>query len=255
MLETSNLPEIISIFPGVINRVYFQNPETKEFWFHATSVCETLGFSNVTSALTLHCDNDEKFQEIWNGKATWFVSEAGCYGLAMGAKNEVSKKFKRWLKHEVLPKLRSQGYYIAKTDDVTLAALQAEVTNLKSQNKMLLTEHCYHTMIEKFVADNFVSKFKGTQDKYVDGGDAWVRFQYWSKSKFAEKFIVEGLPALEISRFYLELDRYFKSLKSAKSVRFHIDAKNGCGDIENAALVSKSDMGNFDATVIYQIGE
>lgn len=115
MLETQTLPDVISFFPGLTDRVYFQNPETKEFWFHGSSVCKTLGFSNVTSAIALHCDEDEKLQEIWNGKATWFISEAGCYGLAMAAKNDIAKDFKRWLKHEVLPKLRASGGYIMPT--------------------------------------------------------------------------------------------------------------------------------------------
>ena len=131
MLETQALPDVISFFPGLTDRVYFQNPETKEFWFHGSSVCKTLGFSNVTSALALHCDDDEKLQEIWNGKATWFVSEAGCYGLAMGAKNDVAKDFKRWLKHEVLPKLRASGAYILPT--ATSEQLGALIKNANLQ--------------------------------------------------------------------------------------------------------------------------
>ena len=111
MLEPNELPSTMQLFPGLTERVYFQDPDTKEFWFHATSACDVLGYTNVTSALNLHCDEDEKFQEIWNGKATWFVSESGLYGLAMGAKNDVAKKFKRWLKHDLLPKLRAKGYY------------------------------------------------------------------------------------------------------------------------------------------------
>lgn len=138
MLETSNLPSTISMFPGLTDRVYYQDPDTKEFWFHATSVCKTLGYTNVTSALGLHCDEDEKFQEIWQGKATWFVSEAGCYGLAMGAKNETAKNFKRWLKHDVLPKLRASGGYIMPTaTSQQIEALKSELTNLTIQKNYI----------------------------------------------------------------------------------------------------------------------
>lgn len=134
MLVTSLLPSNISLFPGIADRVYFQNPETKEFWFHATDVCKTLGYTNVTSAISLHCDDDEKLQEIWNGKATWFVSEAGCYGLAMGAKNDIAKKFKRWLKHDVLPKLRSSaGYIMPNASSEQLKALKSEIISMENE--------------------------------------------------------------------------------------------------------------------------
>ena len=102
-INIKKLPDSIKMFPGITERIYFQNSETKEFWFHATSVCNVLGYKNVTTALALHCDDDEKFLKIWNGKAAWFVSEAGCYGLAMGGKNEIAKTFKRKLKHDIIP--------------------------------------------------------------------------------------------------------------------------------------------------------
>lgn len=110
-LDVNDLPKTISIFPGLEDKVYFQHPDTKEYWFQASGVCKVMGYSNVSSALNLHCEEDEKLMEIWNRKATWFVSEAGIYGLAMGAKTEIALKFKRWLKHEVLPKLRETGLY------------------------------------------------------------------------------------------------------------------------------------------------
>lgn len=125
------------LFPEILSKQYFQNPETKEFWFHATGACNSLGYKNVSSALALHCDDDEKLMEIVDGKATWFVSEAGFYGLAMGAKTDKAKKFKRWMKHDILPKLRTEGYYIARTDSETLEKVQLEVTELQAKNALL----------------------------------------------------------------------------------------------------------------------
>jgi hypothetical protein len=53
----------------------------------------------------------------------------------MGAKNEIAKKFKRWLKHEVLKKLRASGGYIMPTATSSqLEALQAEITTLQQAN-------------------------------------------------------------------------------------------------------------------------
>jgi anti-repressor protein len=132
------IPEIIELFPGFEHRSYFQDSETGEFWFHAASVCKVLGFSNLTSALNLYCDDDEKLIEVVKGKASWFVSEAGCYGLAMGAKNDIAKSFKRWLKHTVLPKLRSSGGYIMPTaTSEQLEALQAELSTAMNYPDLL----------------------------------------------------------------------------------------------------------------------
>jgi len=103
LLSTNLRPSIISIFPEFESPIYLRNPETKKFWFQASNICNVLGFVNIQSALGLHCDEDEKYQQIWHGRATWFISESGCYGLAMGAKNDVAQKFKRWVKHEILP--------------------------------------------------------------------------------------------------------------------------------------------------------
>jgi len=133
-MELKQLPDVIQLFPGFTDKRYFQDIETLEFWFHATNVCKTLGFANPTSALALHCDEDERRIEIVNGKATWFVSEAGCYGLAMGAKNDIAKNFKRWLKHDVLKKLRADGGYIQPTiSEVQAGRLQENLDKANPQ--------------------------------------------------------------------------------------------------------------------------
>jgi prophage antirepressor-like protein len=135
------MPELLNIFPGIADKQYFQNPDTKEFWFHATAVCKEMGFENTSRTLMMYCDDDEKFQEIYDGKATWFISEAGIYGLAMISKTEQAKKFKRWLKHEVLPKLRSQGLYVVQNDGESLASYKARETALIEHNDSLLKQN------------------------------------------------------------------------------------------------------------------
>jgi prophage antirepressor-like protein len=141
-----SLPEIITLFPGISDRVYFQNPETLEYWFQAANVCKVLGFSNPSSALSLHCEDDEKFREVHHGRDTWFVSEAGCYGLAMGAKNDVAKRFKQWLKREVLPKLRAEGGYIMPS--ATLQQIEGLQSQIDYQKSRLLDASNLHKKIE-----------------------------------------------------------------------------------------------------------
>jgi prophage antirepressor-like protein len=131
---------VITLFPEVAEKHYFQNAETKEYWFHATAVCKRLGYSNVTSALMLHTDEDERLREVFHGRDTWFVSESGVYGLAMGAKTEEAKEFKRWLKHEVLPKLRAQELYTLRSRDESLEEYQSRESALIKENNRLKAE-------------------------------------------------------------------------------------------------------------------
>jgi len=40
-----------------------------------------------------------------------YVTEPGMYGLVFASRKEIAKDFKRWLKHEVLPAIRKNGFY------------------------------------------------------------------------------------------------------------------------------------------------
>lgn len=130
------MSSILVIFPEVSEKQYFQHPDTKEFWFHATGACKALGFENVGRTLMMYTDEDERFQEIVDGRATWFVSEAGFYGLAFASKKPEAKEFKRWLKHDVLPKLRSQGLYVTQID--TPLVEQISLSLICSENQGIL---------------------------------------------------------------------------------------------------------------------
>jgi prophage antirepressor-like protein len=126
--------KLLNLFPGIADKHYFQDPETKEFWFHATAVCKEMGFENPSRTLMMHCDDDEKFQEVYEGKSTWFVSEAGIYGLAMISKTERAKEFKRWIKHDILPKLRATGGYIMESvSSEQIQPLQQELNAAKAK--------------------------------------------------------------------------------------------------------------------------
>jgi prophage antirepressor-like protein len=163
-MELKQLPDVIQLFPGFKDKRYFQDIETLEFWFHATNVCKTLGFANPTSALALHCDEDERRIEIVNGKATWFVSEAGCYGLAMGAKNDIAKNFKRWLKHDVLKKLRADGGYIQPT--ATSEQIKGLEQKLQSmQKRMAFFGHDKKTVFNMF---KILVKHNGMSDELIE---------------------------------------------------------------------------------------
>jgi prophage antirepressor-like protein len=234
------MSKLLNLFPAIAEKQYFQNSETKEFWFHATAVCSELGFQNPGRTLDMYCDEDEKFQEIVNGRVVWFVSEAGCYGLAMAAKTDKAKVFKRWLKHEVLPKLRASGGYIMPTATSNqLEALQGEISDLQEKVELLKSDKFESNLIESFLNKNVQVK----TGKYIMSGELYKRFTEWTDVSINKDV------------FFTRLDAVLKSNKLPKSRRIHIDKNNGCGDIENAVFLPVSKMQSFHGTTANLLGE
>jgi prophage antirepressor-like protein len=123
--------------------------ENKDCWFQLSHICKVLGYSNTTDAMNYHTDEDERqLLEPVSGMKVWFISEEGLYGLILGSKKKEAKVFKKWVKG-VLKKLRNQGYYIAQNDDATLAAMTAEIEELKQKRK------AFYSPIGGFNIDEF----------------------------------------------------------------------------------------------------
>jgi anti-repressor protein len=92
-------------------------------WWVAKEVCEVLGLTHVTNALS-SLDHDEKmectistFQSPGRGGDSGkriVINEPGLYRLISGSRKPVAKTFQRWVFHEVLPEIRKTGSYNAK---------------------------------------------------------------------------------------------------------------------------------------------
>ena len=164
------MSEIMKLFPEISEKHYYQDPDTGEFWFHATGVCNALGFTNVGRSLVTYTDEDERFQDLHNGRSVWFVSEAGCYGLIMAAKTETAKKFKRWLKHDVLPKLRADGEYVLKNKpsarNVSQKFLLADWREKRESGK--LVRHEFTDMVKQYTAEKHPERQYPPYHKYTD---------------------------------------------------------------------------------------
>ena len=99
----------------------FKNPEFGEIrviekdgepWFVAVDVCDILGLSNPTIAVS-RLDKDEraKFNLGRQGDAT-IVNEPGLYTLILGSRKPEAKAFKRWITHDIIPSIRKYGAYM-----------------------------------------------------------------------------------------------------------------------------------------------
>lgn len=98
--------------------------ENGEPWFVAKDVCDILGLTNVSVALS-GLDEDETAKidpkqylgsENRSNQPINIVSEPGLYVLIGKSRKPEAKAFRRWVNHEVLPSIRRHGVYA--TDDV-----------------------------------------------------------------------------------------------------------------------------------------
>lgn len=82
-----------------------------EPWFLAKDICDILGLTNPTMALS-NLDEDEraKFNLGRQGDAN-IINESGMYSLVMTSRKPEAKKFKKWVTSEVLPSIRKTGRY------------------------------------------------------------------------------------------------------------------------------------------------
>jgi prophage antirepressor-like protein len=85
-----------------------------ETWFVAKDVCDVLEISNSRDAVST-LDSDDLTSEIPTAggqrREMTLVNEPGLYSLIFKSRTEASLAFKRWVTHDVLPKLRKTGSY------------------------------------------------------------------------------------------------------------------------------------------------
>lgn len=114
---------------GKIRTVEINN----EPYFVGKDVAEILGYSDVSKAIKMHVDDDEKLtrQFVVSGqnRNMYVINESGLYSLILSSKLPTAKKFKRWVTSEVLPSIRKHGMYatdeLIANPDIAIAAFQA----------------------------------------------------------------------------------------------------------------------------------
>lgn len=109
MKNTNTLTECM--FNGCNIRVVGTKEEP---WFIAVDVCKILQLKNSRKAVQ-GLDADEKgvikMMTPGGQQDLQVINESGLYTLILKSRTEEAKRFKRWVTHDVLPRIRKYGYY------------------------------------------------------------------------------------------------------------------------------------------------
>lgn len=131
--------------------------ENGEPWFVAKDVCDVLGYTNASKAISDHVDSEDKLNNeslsSLGQRGGWLVNESGLYSLVLSSKLPTAKEFKRWVTHEVLPSIRRTGGYIPTSEsdsdeDIMARAVLVAQKTIERKTQQLQAKDAQIKMLE-----------------------------------------------------------------------------------------------------------
>lgn len=174
----------------------------KEPYFVAIDVCNILGLTNPTVAIS-RLDEDEvtKFNLGGLSGETNIVNEYGLYNLILASRKKEAKLFKRWITHEVLPSIRKHGLYatdeLLDNPDFLIEAitklkeereknlkLQAINSKLEVENEIMQPKAEY---FDELVSRNLLTNFRDTAKMLQIKENVFIKFLLNKKYIYRDK--------------------------------------------------------------------
>ena len=102
-----------------------------QMWFVATDVCQILGLTNVSMALSRLDGADISSTEVWSAANNRHyvlktVNESGLYDLILDSRKPEARAFRRWVTSVVLPTIRVSGGVFIDPDSQFAQALATD---------------------------------------------------------------------------------------------------------------------------------
>lgn len=174
----------------------------KEPYFVAIDVCNILGLTNPTVAIS-RLDEDEvtKFNLGSLSGETNIVNEYGLYNLILASRKPQAKAFKRWITHEVIPSIRKHGLYatdeLLDNPDFLIEAitklkeereknlkLQAINSKLEVENEIMQPKADY---FDELVSRNLLTNFRDTAKMLQIKENVFIKFLLNKKYIYRDK--------------------------------------------------------------------
>ena len=165
-----------------------------EPWFLAADVCNALGYTNASKAVTDHVEPDCKsnFSLGLRGSAPVIINEEGLYSLILGSHRPEARAFKRWVFGTVLPSIRQHGGYTAGQENLSpalVAALHQTITE-----NALPALHYYDKLTDH---DHWLSPAKRQASAELAIKEAALKFDL--PVSLMKKITQQGVSALSVS--------------------------------------------------------
>ena len=110
------------------------NDTNNEVLFCATDVCNSLGYSNTSKALSDHVDNEDRYNVLLErGGYMLFINESGLYSLILRSNLPRAKEYKKWVTSEVLPSIRRDGGYMMTNTNDTPETIMARALKIADE--------------------------------------------------------------------------------------------------------------------------
>lgn len=137
-------------------------------WFRGNNFGKMLNYKSTDQAIRIHVENDEK-KSKWeilgslknmgqqkskmsNDMRTIYLNESGVYSLLLASSKDEAKKFKKWVKSDVLASINKTGKYDLIEDKLNTS----------------------------YYSENYITKFEGKRVVYLayceDGGDSMWKY-------------------------------------------------------------------------------
>jgi prophage antirepressor-like protein len=165
-------------------------------WFVASDICSSLGLSNPSEALK-SLDEDEKLTSVilraGQNRNVNFVNESGLYALIFKSRKPSAGKFRKWITKEVIPSIRTKGYY----GQIDRAALPNFIERYKDNYHKIPGDH-FSVISEMYVRlymalekVGYVVPDRGASGQQmmpdISVGKGFAAFLKFHKSEFYEK--------------------------------------------------------------------
>lgn len=116
----------------------------KEIWWSIIDVCNVIGVENSRNVYK-KLDEDEKSifeleDTIGRKQEIQIVNEFGLYHILLTARSEKAKPFRRWVTHDVLPRIRKYGYYKLSVDERKSVAYK-KIVKLRGEEELANKEY------------------------------------------------------------------------------------------------------------------
>ena len=122
-MQNSKLPEVFNFEAESHHQIRVFENRPGEYWFLAKDVCDALGIKDTSYGIR-PLDPHEKgpgiIRTLGGMQRMVTISESGLYKILFRSRKPNAKRFTNWVTHEVLPSIRTKGYYFKKTQPLPL---------------------------------------------------------------------------------------------------------------------------------------